>query len=222
MFASESCLHEFEKLAHGSTLLGEQICFWWCIFRQIRSKQVQYSSNLFTNERLVCDNFFDYHNLNNYRQEFDLVFNQMFGEFPNLSLKYYSRYHRGLIIYHSTSYSRRQNSNSYSVCVKDELDPIQLILYCGHILFFFYVHDKPYLFLKRYINSKSKVSSLIVPIEEVSGWNVYIDQYYRVIRHSTFELVIYPCSCIVSKCIFFQFDNELTMCTQIELETEHD
>ncbi|CAF1371378.1 unnamed protein product [Rotaria sordida] len=55
-----------------------------------------------------------------YRQEFDLIYNQTFGEFSNLSLKYYSRYQCGLIVYHSISYNRRQNSNSYTVCVKDE------------------------------------------------------------------------------------------------------
>jgi hypothetical protein len=222
LFASESCLHEFEKLAHGSTLLCEQISFWWCIFRQIGSKEVRYSSKLFTDEQLMVDNFFDYHSLNIYRQEFDLVFDQMFGEFPSLSCKYYSRYKRGLIIYHSISYNRRQNSNSYNVCIIDESNPVQSVLYYGQILFFFYVQHKPHLFLKRYVNSKNIFSSLMKPIEEVPGWDLYIDKYYRVVRHSTFELVIFPCSSIVSKCILFQLDNEISICTQIELETEHD
>ncbi len=222
MFASESCLQEFEKIAHGSTQLCEQISFWWSVFRQIRSKEVRYSSKLFTDEHLIDDNFFDYHNLNNYRQEFYLIFNQIFGKFPDVSFKYYSRYQRGLIIYHCLLYIRRQNSNSYNVRVIDESNPLQSVLYYGEIQFYFYVNDEPYFLLKRYLNSKNKFSSLMKPIEEVSDWNIYIDKYYPIARHSTSELVIYPCSCIVSKCIFLQLDNEFTVCTQIELETEHD
>ncbi|CAF3953082.1 unnamed protein product [Rotaria sordida] len=120
LFASESCLQIFDKIAHGSVILGEQISFWWCVFRQIRSKETHYSHHLLIDEKLIEDNFFDFNNLEKYRQEFDLIYNQTFGEFPNLSLKYYSRYQCGLIVYHSVSYSRRQNSNSYTVCVKDE------------------------------------------------------------------------------------------------------
>lgn len=222
MFASESCLQEFEKLAHGSVLLSEQICFWWCIFRQIHSKEVRYTSKLFTDEQLIVDNFLDYKNLKNYQQEFYLAFNQIFGEFPDISFKYYSRYQCGLIVYHSLLYTRRQNSNSYSVCTIDESNPAQLVLHYGHILFFFYVNHEPYFFFKRYYNSQNTLSSLIKPIEEVSGWNLYIDKYYRVIRHSSSELSILPCSSIVSKCIFVELDDKFSLCTQIELETEHD
>lgn len=222
LFAFESCMYEFEKLAHGSTLLCQQISFWWCVFRQIHSREAGYSSNLLTDEQLISDHFFNDDVLNNYRQEFHLVYNQMLGEFPNSSLRYYSRYQRGLIIYHSMSYSRRGNSSSYDVCLKDDSNPMQLVLYYGQILFFFYVNHKPFLFLKRYVNSNNTLSSLLKPIEEVSGWNMYIDRYYPIVRHSAFELVILPCSCIVSKCIFFELDREFSICTQIELETEHD
>jgi hypothetical protein len=188
----------------------------------VRSREVRYSPKLFTDQQLIADHFFDHNTLNNYRQEFNLVFSQMSGEFPDSSFKYYSRYQHGLIIYHSTSYNRRQKSNSYDVCVRDASNPMQLVLYYGQILFFFYVHNKPHLFLKRYVNSKNILSDLLKPIEEVSGWDMYINKYYRVVRHTTMELVIFPCSCIVSKCIVFPFDNQFSVCTQIELETEHD
>ena len=215
-------MQEFEKLAHGSTRLCEQISFWWCVLRQARSNQVRYSPRLFTDEQPVVDSFFDDFILKNYHQEFDLVFNQMFGEFPASSLKYYSRYQRGLIIYHSLSYTRRQNSNSYSVCVVDASDPMKSILCYGEIIFFFNVNGESFCFIKRYVNSKNLFSSLMKPIHEVFNWKTHIDKWYQIIQHSTFELVIYPCSSIMSKCIFFQLDNALTVCTQIEFELEHD
>ena len=211
LFASESCLQVFDKISHGSKLLGEQISFWWCVLRQLRSKEVHYSPSLFTDRQIIEDNCFDFNCLEIYRQEFDLVFNQTFGEFPNLSLKYYSRCQYGLITYHSLSYSRRQNSNSYNVCVIQQRSPMKLILYYGQIVFFFHMHNQPFFLFKRYLNLKNKFSSLLKPIEEIPGWNLYIDRYYQIIQHFTFELVIFPRSCILCKCIFFQLDYDFTI-----------
>lgn len=215
-------MQEFEKIAHGSTRLCQQISFWWCVLRQVRSKEVQYSSGFFTAQQPIVDNFFDHHGLKNYRQEFDLVFNQMFGEFPNPSFKYYSRYQHGLIIYHSMLYNRRQNADSYSICVFDTSDPVKSILYYGQVLFFFNFKGESFCFLRRYLNSKNLFSSLMKPIDEVPNWNMYIDKWYQIIKHSTSELVIYPCSSIIAKCIFLPIDNEFTICTKIEFEMEHD
>ena len=92
LFASESNLQIFDKIAHGSTAIAEQISFWWCIFRQIKSKELKYTCELLNAEQLIDDQFIELNLLNNYHQEFDLVFKQNFGTFPDASLKYYSRY----------------------------------------------------------------------------------------------------------------------------------
>ena len=157
-----------------------------------------------------------------YRHEFDLVFNQAFGKFPDSSLKHYSRFQCGLIIYHSLSYSRQQKSRNYNVCVKYEGNSSKSGLRYGQIIFFFCMHNQPFFLLKRYLNSKNTFSSLLDPIEEIPGWDVFIERYYQIVQHSKFELVIVPCSCILFKCIFVQLDKNFTVCTQIELETEHD
>lgn len=96
------------------------------------------------------------------------------------------------------------------------------VLHYGQILFFFYFQNRPFFCLKRYLKSNKLFSSLVEPIQEIHGWNIYMDRYYTILQHSTSELLIYPCSFIVSKCIFFSLDDDLTVCTQIELETEHD
>ncbi|CAF0877792.1 unnamed protein product [Adineta ricciae] len=178
LYASESCLQVFEKLAHGSVVLGEQMAFWWCIYRQIRSREVHYCSKLLTDEYFIHDNFFDYDGLKNYNQEFILMFNKIFGQFPNSSLKYHARYQRGLITYHSLMYTRRFNSNSYSVCVKNDNDPMKLLFSYGEIVFFFYFNDEPFFFFKRYMRSQKRFSSLVNPIEQIPNWNFYVDKYH--------------------------------------------
>lgn len=198
------------------------MAFWWCIYRQIRSREVHYCSRLLTDEYFINDNFFDYNTLKNYSQEFTLMFNQVFGQFPSASLKYYARYQRGLITYHSLMYTRRFNSNSYSVCVKNDNDPTKLLFSYGEIIFFFYFNDEPFFFFKRYMRSKKSFSSLMNPIEHISNWNLYVDKYYKLVRHSSSEFIILPCAAIIHKCIFVLLSDEYSVWTPVELELEHD
>ena len=187
----------------------------------MKSKQKNYSSLLLTQEYLINDQFVDNNLVKNYQQEFDLIFNVVFGEFPDLSFKYYSRYRCGMIVYHSVIYNRRKNSDSYSVCIEDRLNSKTRISF-GQTLFFFYVNQKPYAFLKRYSSTKKLFSSLINPFEHVKNWTQYIDRFYPIVRYSTSEYVIIPCDCIVCKCICIPLDNDFQVCAPVELELEHD
>ena len=146
----------------------------------------------------------------------------MFGEFPSAALKQYCRYQRGLIVYHSTLYSRRSKCASFNICAKDETDRSKSVLVYGQVLFYFYVENEPFFFFKRYSRSKNLFSSLLKPIEPIPNWCEYLDRYFAIIRHSLSELVILPCSSILSKCIFIPFDAERSVCTRVELEIEHD
>ncbi|CAF4411014.1 unnamed protein product [Rotaria magnacalcarata] len=132
-FSSESCLQHFAKLAHGTLALGNQICFWWSIWSQIRPRQIQYSPTLFLNAQLVDNSFLDYTIVQSYDQEFALTYNQMFGKFPDVSIKYYCRYQRGLLLYHSLIYNRGEKSASYNVCVKVDNDGARSMFSYGQI-----------------------------------------------------------------------------------------
>ncbi|CAF4876804.1 unnamed protein product, partial [Rotaria sp. Silwood1] len=140
LFSTESCLNHIAKLSHGSISLGQQISYWWCIHRQINSRKMINRPTLFTKSELILDSFFVYDVIENYRQEFDLAYNQTFGEFPPQSMKFYSRYVHGLIVYHSMSYSRRNKSNSFSVLIETRNLRGEPINCFGQILLYFYVN----------------------------------------------------------------------------------
>ena len=152
---------------------------------------MHYSPSLFTTQQLIDDTFLDLKALNNYHQEFDLVYNQTFGEFPPQSFKQYCRYQCGLIVYHSTLYNRRSTCTSFNVCVKDETDRSKSVLFYGQVLFCFYVANEPFFFFKRYSRSKNLFSTLLRAIEIIPDWSVYLDRYYVIIRHSLSQLVIF-------------------------------
>ncbi|CAF2853088.1 unnamed protein product [Rotaria sp. Silwood2] len=222
LFSTESCLHHIEKLSHGSISLGQQISYWWCIHRQMNSRKMINRPTLFTKAELILDSFFVYGVLENYRQEFHLVYNQTFGELPSPSMKFYSRYVHGLIVYHSTSYSRRNNCNSFSVLIDARNSRGERVNCFGQILFYFYVDNRPFYFVKQFFESKNQFSSLIRPSQENPKWEFYLNEYYSLICHAKSRLIIYPCSSIISKCIIFRLDDKYSACTPVELELEHD
>ena len=222
LFASESCLQFFLNMPMERSLLVNKISFWWSVFSQIHSTRVQYNPKLLTDEKLMEDTFLDWNIQSNYRQEFELIYRQVFGELPDTSIKFYSRYQRGLLVFHSMMYSRGEQCCSYNVCVKINGNETSSCLRYGQILFFFYVKNEPFLFLNRFNNSKNKFSFLLKPMEEIPNWSMYLDKYYPIIRRSLPSLVIYPCSFIMYKCIFFPLDDEFFVCTPVELEMEHD
>ncbi|CAF1297369.1 unnamed protein product [Rotaria magnacalcarata] len=222
LFAAESCLQIFEKLAHGSVILGHQMAYWWCIIRQLSSKHKQYSINLFNHHGIIYDNFIDLNLVKDYHQEFCLIFYETFSEFPNTSLRYHSRYQNSFILYHSLSYSRRQSSNSYTVCVNDKRNSLKSVIKYGECFFFFDMRNEPFMFFKRFTESKNLFSSFLKPIEYIPYWDIYINKYYQIVKHSSYELEIIPCSCIISKCISLKLDDDFSVFTPVEIETEHD
>lgn len=137
LFSTESCLNHIGRLSHGSVSLGQQIAYWWCIYRQLNSRKTLYRSTLFTREELILDSFFDPSILHSHRQEFELLYNQTFGEFPSQSMKMYSRYTHGLLTYHSMSHSRRNESTSFNVCIEAINSPGKSTNRFGQILFTF-------------------------------------------------------------------------------------
>ncbi|CAF2089870.1 unnamed protein product [Rotaria magnacalcarata] len=223
LFPTESSLNHVAKLAHGSTALGQQISYWWCVHRQISSKKTLNFPHLFTKQELI-DSFIDHSVIHNFRQEFDLLYRQMFGDFPPETIQFYARFSYGLLMYHSLSYIRRNRSVSYNILIEstDKFGEDNGLHYFGQIVFFFTIQNKPYCLVKQWFRSKKKFSSLIQASGETAKWKTFIDKYYLFVCHAKCSLIIYPCSSIVSKCMIFQYDEKYSICTPIELEIEHD
>ncbi|CAF1983905.1 unnamed protein product [Rotaria magnacalcarata] len=191
LFASESCLHFFEKLAHGSVVLGCQMAYWWCIVRQISSKQTKYSIDLFTECKIIRDDFIDIGMVRIYEQEFDLIFYGTFNEFPCEPFKYYSRFKNGMILYHSLSYIRRGKSNSYTVRIENRRDSTQSIFYYGQLLFFFERENESFVFYKRSnkkitVDTSNSQSLFAHDIDDFDQEETEFDENFPILRDVSF------------------------------------
>lgn len=198
------------------------MAFWWSIYGQIKSKKMNYSPELFTDHGIVADSFCDGMVLQTHQREFNSLFYRMFGEYPSSSLQYGCRYRHGLILYHSLSYKRKGKCASHMACVETNSKCVDVFRSYGEIVYFFSVGTQSFFLFKQYQRSKNLFSSLIRPMTSIPKWSTYIDKYYPVARSSDWKMKIYPSSAIICKCILLPLDKEFSVCTPLELETEHD
>ncbi|CAF1156768.1 unnamed protein product [Didymodactylos carnosus] len=116
MFSSESILNYLSKFAYENIGLGEQIVYWYTIDIQ---QQVKTSYPLFERNEFPVDNLTDANLLIDYKKEFRLACLKYFSDDIISNKKIFSRFQRGLEIFHSLSYRNRQQSASYCVSVRN-------------------------------------------------------------------------------------------------------
>ncbi|CAF3882841.1 unnamed protein product [Adineta steineri] len=134
LFASESCLHEFEKLAYDSTLLCEQISFWWCIFRQtdimfksttssITPGRIQKASTALPNSQPTFDDDMDHYGLdeNELDRNYPLVYNISPNTQQNRSLNQHSNQNKTLGTYYTPQLKRKRPEPQVASCFDDPL-----------------------------------------------------------------------------------------------------
>ncbi|CAF4403867.1 unnamed protein product [Rotaria magnacalcarata] len=220
LFSTESYLHHLYKLAHGTVALAQQMAHWHTINRCLQATDNKFSSKLFETKKFLEKNFFNHNVKRQFKEEFKKCFVEYFGVESISSIKFYSRYQDGLIVYHSLSYTNKKKSSSYNVSIMNQSNARTSTT--GQIIFFFEYNNGNFAFFKNLILSDIKFSSFIQTNDQVNQWNDYIDYYYYFVHTSSSSFNISLCTNINRKCLLLPFDNKFSLCTEIELELEHD
>jgi hypothetical protein len=221
MFGSESCLHGLYKLTHGTRNIAEQIAYWYTIHRSVHSMSIQGQSNVILRDYLM-DDYIDESIVQKYNQEFKNLFYVKFSCSSNNSIFIRSRYKKGLIVYHSISYSFRKRSSSFNVCINNTNCSKKKCF--GEIIFFFSYQNELFLFLSFHPCSQSHLFSSVIPVDEhLPLWSQYVDHFYYLVDATVNRFCILSCTALLSKCFFFPFcDNRFIVCTPLDNELEHD
>ena len=220
MFSTESFLHHLSKLAHGSVALGEQMSFWYTIDRHIHSKKTRYSFDLYEKRIMYEDKFLNHQIHIRFQDIFRTCFLRLFDIAPDESVRYSSRFQSGFIVFHSLCYSNRKSSVSFNVCVWDEFST--RLTCAAEIIFFFRFRNDDFCLCKKFVPCSRSFSSLIAVHRKVPLWCEYLDRYYFFVNKSSFVYEILQCRDIRRKCLLLPFDETFRVCTEIELELEHD
>ena len=219
LFMTESYLHHLHKLAHGNVALAQQMAHWHLVNRRLQTTK-KFTSRLLETKKFPEDDFFNHNVKDQFEQAFKRCFVKYFGAVSVDSLEFYSRYQNGFITYHSISYSNRKDSSSYNVSVMNQTSARGSIT--AEIIFFFKFSNENFVFFKNLILSDLKFSSFIHTDDRIHEWNNYIDYYYYFVYTSSSLFGISSCTNIKRKCLLLPFDNKFSLCTDIELELEHD
>ena len=124
------------------------------------------------------------------------------------------------MLYHSLSYSKRKKCNSFTATIQDSSDFQKSATV--EIIFFFRFCNEDFIFFRKLSRTTLKFSSFISTHDKGAQWNEYLDYYYYFAKRSSTLYDICRCDDIIRKCILLPFNENLQLCTEIELETEHD
>ncbi|CAM4771130.1 unnamed protein product [Rotaria magnacalcarata] len=166
LFSTESYLHHLYKLAHGTVALAQQMAHWHTINRCLQATDNKFSSKLFETKKFLEKNFFNHNVKRQFKEEFKKCFVEYFGVESISSIKFYSRYQDGLIVYHSLSYTNKKKSSSYNVSIMNQSNARTSTT--GQIIFFFEYNNGSFAFFKNLILSDIKFSSFIQTNDQVS------------------------------------------------------
>jgi hypothetical protein len=116
--------------------------------------------------------------------------------------------------FHSLSYSRRGETNSYSISYKTN-DEIKY----ADIEYFLEINNKFYAL----INIHNVITNSVLP--ESTGYfydivRKYFSNFFKVIQFSS-DYEVIDCECILNKCIIINSTNDIFL-TELKYEFEHD
>jgi hypothetical protein len=171
-------------------------------------------------KNILIDNFFNYKTQYEFKEDFNRSFIDHFGIVPNGSIKFFSRYASGFIAYHWLSYTNRKNSSSYNVTIIVKSNAQRSST--AETIFFFQFNNKKFVFFRKLIPGNLKFSSFITTHNQVNQWDNDLDYYYYFVKCSSPSFDIPLCTDTKRKCLLLPFSNDLNVCTEIELELEHD
>ena len=123
-------------------------------------------------------------------------------------------------IYHSKSYTRRGNTNSFTISYLKNNEKRY-----GDIEFFYDVNDTIYAYVSKY-EIKKNISDLL---PKSSGYfydvvkDHFFKKFYKIIENTeNVENEIIPCESILNRCIIIKSSNNLSFITELAYEFEHD
>ena len=220
MFASESALHHFSKLAHGTISRGAQIAYWHCVNRQLDTLDAPPTPNLFYQKFFLKDRFVDLDIWMKFRSVFREVFLEKFHAEVPATFCISSRFQSGFYLYHSLAYSKRHSTASHRVCVDNRRCSFSRCF--GEIIFFFEYNGHMYFFFKRLLCDGKPFSSFIDETNRIKSWSSRINEYFSLVNFRSSSLCIVSCTLLRHKTIFIPFLKNFFLCTEIEHELEHD
>lgn len=216
-FGNESFFRFIRSLRSSNRFIGHQICRSFDKSRCTTKDETWSIDDIFVNEDLIHDDYFDGQYVSMYQLQFLDSINNVIDSTDDPNLHFFCRASRGLSIFHSLSYRRRGNTNSFIVSFHDDKNKKRF----GQVIFFFKLFDICYAFLKIYDTVDDYFSSN----NYVNQWSFspvvtkFLDKYYTKGNLSDTDFVSIPFSSLRYKCILIDMCNQ-TLLSEIFYDSD--
>ncbi|CAF4124476.1 unnamed protein product [Rotaria sp. Silwood2] len=146
-FGRESYIGYSLKWCIGKKYILEQFSTWYQVDRSLATTNSITLDDIFHMEKLD-ETYMDKCYIQNYQQKLIICSNKR--NIDITTSKYYSRYSRGIKMFHSRVYTRGGNAISYLVSVLTETCPMNRKTCLAEVLFYFRSSGNNYAFIKKY------------------------------------------------------------------------
>jgi len=144
-FGNESFIRFFRSLRSGNRFIARQICRSYDKSRCITEKETLSINNIFTDENLIFDNYLDRQYISKYQSQFLDSTKNVIDSTDNPDVRFFCRASRGVTQFHSLSYKRRGNTQSFVVSFYNDKNNKCF----GQVIFFYKLYGVYYAFFKR-------------------------------------------------------------------------
>ena len=190
-FARESYLSSAIKICHGTRSILQQFVDWYDIDQAIRPRSSFTVGDIFTRELIFDQKYVNRSLLEQMHPAFftcaavqSLVVPKNLNEFAS------SRFKRGLVVYHSSVYSRGGRAASSFASVLWSSCSFHSQFCFAELLFFFSIEEANFVFLKVFPCNRHSLSS---GLSLERGVKERLDNFFRFFDESVFEFAICPC-----------------------------
>jgi hypothetical protein len=198
-FGNESFFRFIRSLRSGNRLIAHQICRSFDKSRCTTKKETWSINNIFIDEKLIHDDYLDRQYISKYQLQFLDIVKNVIDSTDSPHVFFFCRASRGISEFHSLSYRRRGNTQSFIVSFHDDKKSKCF----GEVIFFYKLFGVSYAFIKMYDTAVSYFSSN----NYVNHWSFspivmkFLDKYYTKCNLSDTKYVSIPFSSVLYKCI---------------------
>ena len=217
-FPRDSYLAYVLKWSKGNTHVLSQLVTWYEVCENTQHTRSFSLSEIFSTERF-SHSYLDNSFIISLHHDFTYCLQAISAS--TSECEFYCRYYRGLVCFHSISYSRRGHSISHFVSVQ-ALSCLVGDFCFASVLFYFSLHQQNYAFVKIHPCLPRSLGSLLNrPIHPLVKKT--IDSYFKLFDESVRSFKILPVSSIARKSIKVPLlENNICSFTCVDFDFEHD
>lgn len=218
-FPRESYLGHCLKWCHGSKYILEQFITWYSVNKSLSSKTTYDLDRIFHFEKL--DNrFINDLIIQNYKDRLSMCLDKKKIQYD--SIQYFSRYYRGLSVFHSIAYIRGGSAISFRVSIMNEYCPMKRNFCFGEVIFYFEIHEGNYAFVKLFYCIDCCISQALPTVKVPDKLKEKLGYFYGFYHHRQYRYKIIPVLHISNKAISMPWDDNVSAYTDVFFDLEHD